>query len=292
MSVGNRPGSASGTFWKTRALRLVPPGERGPAALGGGPPPGASGTAYGAPCWLSLVSRDLRAAEEFYGRVLGWCHVPLLGSAGRPRSLALKAGAPVGTVSESASELGGYASWMPYFLVHDVDVAVARLRERGATVAVGPLTTGTGRVAVVAGPEDAVFGLRQKTPDLRWAVGQGPVARLDLHTRDIFAAALFYGGVLGWAGDPEVSCDVEYVDERIAVRDGRRTVASLRSGAAPGSEGRHRWHTGFRVADVDAVAAAAVAWGGRVISPPSGRSSRRQAVLGDREGIPFTVVTG
>ncbi|MFD4633085.1 VOC family protein [Streptomyces sp. NPDC058284] len=280
-------------FWKTRALRLVPPGERGPAAVPrDSPPSGASGETYGAPCWLSLVTRDLRAAEEFYGRVLGWCHVPLLGSAGRARSLVLKGGAPVGTISESACELGGYANWMPYFRVPDMDIAMARLRERGATVAVGPLNTGTGRVAVVAGPQDAVFGLRQKTPDPRWTVGRGPVAALDLHTRDIFAAALFYGGVLGWAGEEGACCDVEYVDDRIAVRGGQRTVAALRTGTAPGSEGRYRWHTSFRVADVEAAAASAVEWGGRVISPPRGPRSRREAVLADREGIPFTVVAG
>lgn len=291
--VARRPRALRRSFWKTRALRLVPPGERGPAApvSAGSPPPGSAGRAQGAPCWLSLVTRDIRAAEEFYGRVLGWCHVPLLGAAGRPRSLALKAGAPVGTLSEVAGDLGGYASWMPYFFVHDVDTAVARLRERGATVAVGPLTTGAGRVAVVAGPEDAVFGIRQKAPDPRWSVGQGPTARLELHTRDIFAAALFYGGVLGWAGDPETNCDVEYVDDRIAVLDGRRRVAALRGGPAPGSEGCHRWHTAFRVADVDVAAGAAVDWGGRVISPPSGPPARREAVLADREGIPFTVVT-
>ncbi|MEU1145990.1 VOC family protein [Streptomyces sp. NPDC005863] len=290
--VVRRPRALRRTFWKTRALRLVPPGERGPAApaAADAPPPGGAGRALGAPCWLSLVTRDIRAAEEFYGRVLGWCHVPLLGSAGRARSLVLKGGEPVGTISETAGDLGGYASWMPYFLVHDVDTAVARLRERGATVAVGPLTTGAGRVAVVAGPEDAVFGVRQKAPDLRWSVGRAPTARLELHTRDIFAAALFYGGVLGWAGDPETSCDVEYVNDRIAVLDGPRRVAALRGGTAPGSGGRHRWHTSFRVADVDAAAAAALDRGGRVITPPYGPPSRREAVLCDREGIPFTVV--
>ncbi|MFF8642546.1 VOC family protein [Streptomyces sp. NPDC015345] len=303
---------------ENRKLRLVRPGGRWPVATGAdigspapapsdGPrprlsepagrpsarpdvnaPPGSSREGRGAPCRLSLAVRDLRAAEEFYGRVLGWCHVPLIGSPGRTRSLMLKAGAPVGTISQSACA-GPDVGWMPYFAVDDVDAAVGRLRERGATVAVGPLSTRTGRAAVAAGPEGAVFGLRHHAPDDHWAVGQGPVGRLELHTRDIFAAALFYGGVLGWAGEPGESCSVEYVDERIVVRDGRRAVAALVDGPAPGAEGRYRWHTTFRVDDVDSAAAAAERWGGGVVSPPRGLGPRREAVLADREGTVFAV---
>ncbi|MFI7320886.1 VOC family protein [Streptomyces venezuelae] len=269
--------------------RLIPTGARKPALSGGSLPP-TLGKARGAPCWLSLASRDIRAAEEFYSRVLGWCHVPLLGSPRRPRSLALQAGRPVGTLSETASDLGVYAGWMPYFAVEDVDVTVARLHERGATVAVGPLATGAGRVVVAAGPDDAVFGLREQAPDEHWTVGEGPVARLELLTRDIFAAALFYGGALNWADSSCDCCEVEYVDGQILVRDGLRTVAALRDGTPPGFEGRHRWHACFRVADADSAAAAAVGWGGRVITPPQGPPHRREAVLADREGIPFTVV--
>ncbi|MFE6159399.1 VOC family protein [Streptomyces sp. NPDC056486] len=256
-------------------------GSRGPRALR---------KAGGAPCWLSLASRDTKAAKEFYERVLGWCHVPLLGSAGTARSLALKAGVPVGTISEASCDLGVHAGWMPHFAVDDLDHAVGRLRDRGATVAVGPLTTAAGRAAVAAGPHDVVFGLRHRAPDRRWTPAEGPVARLELHTGDVFAAALFYGGVLGWADELGDSCQVEYSGGDILVRDGPRQVAALKEGAVPGFEGRRHWHTCFRVADVDEAADAAAVWGGRVISPPRGSHALREAVLADREGIPFAVV--
>ncbi|MFF1698713.1 VOC family protein [Streptomyces sp. NPDC058257] len=275
---------------RERGVRLVPSGERRSAVLGGSRAPRALRRAGGAPCWLSLASRDAKAAKEFYERVLGWCHVPLLGSPGTARSLALKAGAPVGTISEASRDLGVHAGWMPHFAVDDLDRAVGRIRDRGATVAVGPLTTAAGRAAVAAGPHDVVFGLRHQALDRRWTVGDGPVARLELHTGDVFAAALFYGGVLGWAGETGDSCQVEYTGGRIVVRAGSRPVAALREDAVPGLEGRHRWHTCFRVADVDATAEAAVACGGRVISPPRGSHTPREAVLADHEGIPFAIV--
>ncbi|MFC8127471.1 VOC family protein [Streptomyces sp. NPDC057302] len=247
--------------------------------------------AEGGPCWLSLAARDVMAAREFYARVLGWCHVPLLGPPRPARFLALKAGAPVGTLSQATCDLGVSAGWIPYFAVTDMDTTVGRLRERGATVAVGPLATSTGRIAVAAGHQNAVFGLREQAPDDRWRSGDGPVARLELYTRDIFAAALFYGGVLGWAGGASDNCEVEYTDGQIAVRDGLRTVATLKEDA-PQDAAPPGWHACFRVADVDVAAAAAVGWGGRVVSPPRGPLRRREAVLGDREGNPFTVITG
>lgn len=270
-------------------LRLVPDGVRRSTAPVGTRPPRAEGRADGGPCWLSLAARDHLAAKEFYARVLGWCHIPLPDPQGTARLLALKAGAPVGSVSRATCDLGVGAGWIPYFAVTDVDTTVSRLRERGATVAVGPLTTATGRIAVAAGPQNAVFGLREKAPFDRWRVGDGPVARLELYTRDIFATALFYGGVLGWAGGSGDSCEVEYVGGQISVRDGLRTVAALKEAAFTGG-GFPGWHACFRVADVDMAAAAAMGWGGRVISPPSGPGKRREAVLGDREGNPFTVI--
>ncbi|WP_371525346.1 VOC family protein [Streptomyces sp. NBC_01283] len=272
-------------FRRAGGLRLVPPtGERGPALPGKRLPPGTAVRTRGAPCWLSLASGDASAAGEFYARVLGWCHVPLLGPRGKPRFLALRAGAPVGTLSQATCELGVSAGWIPYFGVDDVDATVGRLRVRGATVAVGPLTTETGRLAVAAGPREAVFGLRQQAPDHRWRAGEGPVARFELHTPDIFAAACSYGDVLGWAGTSGDTCQVEYTHGQIAVREGLRTVAALRDATTSG------WRPCFRVADADVAAAAASGWGGRVISPPEGPRCRREAVLADREGNPFTVV--
>ncbi|MEU6761964.1 VOC family protein [Streptomyces sp. NPDC046853] len=120
------------------------------------------------------------------------------------------------------------------------------------------------------------------------------MARIELHTGDVFAAALFYGGVLGWAGESADSCQVEYSRGQIVVREGAcagsRPVATLGGAAVPGFEGQHRWHTSFRVTDVDAAAGSALAEGGRVITPPRGTGGRREAVLADREGVPFTVV--
>lgn len=252
----------------------------------------------GAPCWVSLMARDLRSAQDFYGAVLGWTFRPTaLGPEFRVALAGPSAGAgPVAGIGALAPSLQTAVAWTPYFLVDDADTAAARVRERSATVAVGPLAMPTGRAALAADPDGAVFGLWEGRTLPGWSVGcgSGP-ARLELRTRDAFAAAIFYGQVLVWGSDERESCEVQYENHEVLVRDGTHTVAALRGGAigsAPDPQIRPRWHVFFRVADTDAAARATSGAGGIVVTPPAPADSGRQATLRDPDGGLFTVVDG
>lgn len=155
----------------------------------------------GAPCWVNLLTRDPDSAQRFYGAVLGWTfHRTRLGEG---LSVAFRDGAPVAGIRALGEGLSLPVAWTAYFAVADADVTVARIRERGATVAVGPLSFGTGRAALAADPAGAVFGLWQGDVMRGWRVGRGTApAWLELRTRDAFAAAIFYAEVLDWAGEP------------------------------------------------------------------------------------------
>ncbi|MER6924223.1 VOC family protein, partial [Streptomyces spiralis] len=88
---------------------------------------------FGAPCWVSLTSRDLTATQDFYSAVLGWqWRGARLGDRFRT---ALVDGVPVAGIAGVASMWQMAVAWTPYFAVSDADVAVARVRERGATAA-------------------------------------------------------------------------------------------------------------------------------------------------------------
>src|SRR5215218_8478283 len=109
--------------------------------------PATPGPASGAPCWVSLMARDLEAAQEFYGTVLGWRFRAT--SLGDEFSTALAAdGSSVAGIGAVAGSLQAVVAWIPYFAVTDSDEVSARIRERSATVAVGPLTLPTGRAAL------------------------------------------------------------------------------------------------------------------------------------------------
>ncbi|MFG2288451.1 VOC family protein [Streptomyces sp. NPDC048595] len=245
----------------------------------------------GAPCWVSLLARDLEAAQAFYSAVLDWRFRPA--SLGEEFSIALLDGEPVAGIGALAQSLQIAVAWTAYFAVEDADDTAGRIRERGATVAVGPLKLGPGRAALAADRDGATFGFWEGQT-LAWSVGQGNApACLELRTRDAFEAAIFYAEVFGWASKEPGGCDVTYEDDQVIVRDGTHTVATLHGGAvesAPDPRVRPRWHVHFPVRDIEKVTAAAVAAGGTATPvAPVAEGAGRQAVIRDPDGGIFTV---
>ncbi|MFD3696869.1 VOC family protein [Streptomyces sp. NPDC058646] len=238
------------------------------------------------------MARDLGSAQRFYGAVLGWEFRPV--ELGDGVMVAFHDGAPVAGIGALAGSQGVAVVWTPYFAVDDADVTAARIRERGATMAVGPLSFGTGRAALAADPAGAVFGFWQGQVVPDWSVGRGSApAWLELRTRDAFAAAIFYGEVLDWGSDRPGSCTVSYEHAHVVLRHGRDTVARISGGAleeTPDPEVRPRWHVHFRVTDLEATVAAAGRLGGRTASPVQTNGTSRWVVLADPEGALFTVV--
>ncbi|WP_228992793.1 VOC family protein [Streptomyces sp. DH8] len=248
--------------------------------------------AHGTPCWVSLMTRDLRAAQEFYGTVLGWAFRS--GTLGEGFSVAHLDALPVAGIGRSAPGLPASASWTPYFAVADVDTAAARVRERGGTIAVGPIRLGPGRGAVAADREGAGFGFWEgRTPP--WSLGRDNApASLELRTSHAFDSAIFYAEVFDWASQEPGGCDVGYAcrQDAVVVRQGGRTVATLRGGGDASSADprlRPRWHVRFHVADLEAATAAARAAGGSAGPPVDAPDGRTEAVISDPEGGIFTV---
>ncbi|MFT2020525.1 VOC family protein [Streptomyces sp. 796.1] len=253
--------------------------------------PAARHAVPGAPCWVSLLARDLSAAQEFYGAVLGWSFRSA--DLGSEFTVAHLDGQPVAGLGALASTLHVSVAWTPYFAVASADETTARIRERGATVAVGPLRLGHGRAALAADLDGATFGLWEGTV-LPWSVGRGRApAWLELRTRDAFAAAIFYGEVLRWAIPGEAGCDVDYAQGQVLLKDGGHAVAGLRGGAveaAPDPSIRPRWHVYFPCPDVDRAVRVAVDAGGSAVALPTVSPHGYEATLRDPDGGLFTVV--
>ncbi|MFG2873586.1 VOC family protein [Streptomyces sp. NPDC048337] len=238
------------------------------------------------------MAQDLDSAQRFYGAVLGWDFRPT--TLGDGIMVALLDGAPVAGVGALGGGPGVPVLWTPYFAVEDADATASRIRERGATMAVGPLAFGTGRAALAADPAGAVFGFWQSEVVPDWSVGRGSgPAWLELRTRDAFAAAIFYGEVLDWGSERPGSCTVSYEHDHVVLRQGHDTVARISGGAleaAPDPEVRPRWHVHFRVPDLESAIEAAARLGGRTASPVQTSGTSRWVVLADPDGALFTVV--
>lgn len=245
----------------------------------------------GAPCWVSLSARDLESAEKFYGTVLGWEFRST--SLGDHFAVALKDGKPVAGIGAVASDMQVAVVWTPYFAVTQADEAAARIRERSATVALGPVAFASGRALVAADRDGAVFGVWDGRLPYGWETwhDEGPVV-LRLRTRDAFEAAIFYGGVLEWADGEPGGASVAYENEEVVVRSRGEIVARLGSGAveaAPDPRIRPHWEVQFAVDDVAACITASRALGGTLIQSGTTRAGE-YAELRDPDGGRFTVV--
>ncbi|AWW41221.1 glyoxalase/bleomycin resistance protein/dioxygenase [Streptomyces sp. AS58] len=243
---------------------------------------------YGAPCWVSLTSRDVRATEEFYTAVLGWqWRKAKLGDHFR---IALADGSPVAGIAAVAAMWQMAVAWTPYFAVRSADEAVGRAQERGGTAAVGPISLPPGRAALLADRDGATFGIWEGALVPNWERWRRSApAFIRLHTRDAFDAAIFYGEVLGWASAPQGCCEVTYEGDEVVLRSHGDVMARIESGAlgaAPDPTIRPHWQVHFTVSDVAACARAAEAHGGSVL-----RETDDEAILRDADGAQFTVTS-
>ncbi|MEU6639012.1 MULTISPECIES: VOC family protein [Streptomyces] len=240
---------------------------------------------YGAPCWVSLTSRDLKITEEFYSAVLGWRWRPA--KLGEPFRIALADGVPVAGVAAVAAMWQMAVAWTPYFAVRSADEAVSRAAERGGTAAVGPISLPPGRAALLADRDGATFGIWEGELFSDWETWRASrPAFIRLHTRDAFDAAMFYGGVFDWA-EPGGCCEVQYEGDEVVLRNQGDVVARIESGAleaAPDPSIRPHWQVHFAVEDVAACARTAERHGGSVLS-----LGDDEAVLRDTDGAQFTV---
>ncbi|MET9390422.1 VOC family protein [Streptomyces sp. NPDC006624] len=119
--------------------------------------------------WTELYTTDATAARQFYGGLFDWrfSDMALPGGAGT-YTLITPAGLPEermhgGLMELRAEDLSlndGRPYWHPVFTVDDCDAAVARVRENGGSVQMGPEDAeGVGRLAVCLDPANADFVL-------------------------------------------------------------------------------------------------------------------------------------
>lgn len=116
----------------------------------------------GALCWNELNTRDVGAAEAFYGAVFGWeferAEMP---DGGSYTSVNLGGEAVAGILDQAErgvpEEVPAY--WNVYFAVEDADAAIARAEELGGSVMVPPVDIPIGRFAILKDPHGAAFSV-------------------------------------------------------------------------------------------------------------------------------------
>ncbi len=110
-------------------------------------------------CWSELATSDHGAAFKFYSEILGW------------QKLSSMDMGPMGTYEifgKGDKQLGGMFNkpkempanvWMYYTSVDDLDAAIGRAKNHGATLVNGPMDVPGGRIAQFTDPQGAFFAL-------------------------------------------------------------------------------------------------------------------------------------
>jgi uncharacterized protein len=111
--------------------------------------------------WNELVTSDSERAKSFYAAVFGWTPEEMdMGKAGM-YTLFNRADGESAAGAMQRSDVP--SQWYPYLAADDVDASVAKARKLDAQVIAEPFDVPTvGRVAVLADPTGATFGLYKR----------------------------------------------------------------------------------------------------------------------------------
>src|SRR4051794_33333430 len=156
----------------------------------------------GVPCWVDTSQPAPEQALDFYSGVFGWALENVMPpEAPGQYFMARQHGGDVAAVGSIPDGLPQTATWNTYVAVANADETTSRVREAGGRVLLEPFDVpGSGRMAVLADPEGAAFGVWQAQEffGARVVNEHGALNFNGLNTRDVAGARTFYGTVFGW----------------------------------------------------------------------------------------------
>ncbi len=271
--------------------------------------PERAGYIPGVPCWVDTNQPDPVAALPFYQGLFGWdVEDGMPEGSGSHYFTGRIRGGDVAAVSSVPAGAPPVAVWNTYVWVDDADVAAKKAVDAGGAVLAEPFDVmEAGRMAVLADPEGAVFSVWQPREHRGAQVvnEHGSLNFNGLSTRDVDAAARFYGAVFGWTVLPLPGVPMwalpgygDHLEEatpglrdqmaQMGAPDGFIDVVAMLNPIPEGDEATvAHWSVTFAVDDVEATAAAARKLGGEVLLGPVDAPWTRIALVRDPQGATF-----
>ena len=102
-----------------------------------------------------------RELAAFYAELLGWDVGEVEGAPDERRGIKVGEGlnGGIAKLAESASSNGMPSHWLAFFGAEDTEAAAKAAEEAGGSVVVPPMDVPSGRMAVIADPQGAMFGV-------------------------------------------------------------------------------------------------------------------------------------
>jgi predicted enzyme related to lactoylglutathione lyase len=240
--------------------------------------------------FAELVTPDLAASKQFYGKLFGWTFQDY-----EQRDImftqASLDGQLVGGMFQRPLPPGRHPGWISFIATADVSKTDALAAQNGATLLLSPRPMANlGQEAVLTDPQGAVFAILQSSsgdpPDLLAAPGDWIWS--SLIATDPGKDADFYKAVFGYEvfnlPDAQDAQHLILASDNFA-RASVNPIPPTWTGAKP------RWLNYIRVDDATAMSAKVTALGGRVLEPPHiDRHGGKIAIVADPQGAPFGVM--
>ena len=242
--------------------------------------------------WAELATSDPKAAKAFYTSLFGWTSANSSMGPG-PDDIYTRlqiGGKDVGALCKMKPEQtaqGVPPNWGTYFTVKSADETAKKVKAAGGNVIVEPFDVmDYGRMAVVQGPEGAVFSIWQPGTHYGFQrMGEDNTAGwTELQTTDAAKSGKFLADVFGWP--MKVDPSGAYTEFKV----GGKSIGGIRpmGGSEPFPP---HWLIYFQLADCDATVAKAKSLGGTVLMPAMDvEKVGRFAVLADPQGAAFAVI--
>jgi hypothetical protein len=221
-------------------------------------------------CWYEHMTIDMKAAQTFYGAVVGWT-MRDAGMPGMAYTLLAADGVDVGgmmALPQNLRDGGARPAWMAHIAVDDVDAAAARVATAGGSIHRPPADIpNVGRFAVVADPQGATFMLFQPLRGLPKAAAPGTPGHIGWHelfTTDNKAAFDFYAKQFGWTKAASMDMGAMGTYEIFAI-DGAQSGGMMNK---PEAIPKPVWLYYFNVDAIDAAAGRVTNAGGKIVMGP------------------------
>jgi predicted enzyme related to lactoylglutathione lyase len=222
--------------------------------------------------WYELITTDPKAAQSFYGDVVGWTFEDMT-SGDMTYTVASAGGNGVAglmLIPPEAKAMGAGPHWSGYVYVDDCDAAADKIKSLGGAVIRPPDDIpNIGRFAVVADPHGAVFEIMKPTPmdTARPKMPAGTVGHTDWH--ELYAGELdpafaFYAEMFGWKKDDAM--DMGPMGQYLLFSNQDGQVGGMMK--KPEQIPRPGWLYYTQVGDIDAATERVKTGGGQVVNGP------------------------
>jgi uncharacterized protein len=243
--------------------------------------------------WADLVTSDVAAAADFYGKVFGWTYETYGGDNDLDTyTLVLADKLPIGGMVFDARAMKGKtpsARWIAFVSVDDVARAAASVSSHGGKVVLAPKRLGErGDTAIFQDPEGTLFGaIHAASGDPpNYLADDNEWMWIDLWTGDVARATEFYRAVAGYEQVMPITNDGGGHSGAYLLAGGYARAGIMQK-LRPGSSAA--WIPYVRVADVRAAAERARTAGGRVLIEPTTLRRAVVAIVADPTGAPIGI---